>query len=167
VTMTGSEVDVVGAFALHRVSLIRLAALLVDDRATAEDVVQDAFVALHRHRGQLRDDQALFAYLRKAVVNNAHNVWRRRTVVRRAHPAPPVPAAAGADEPLLVAEEQARVFAAVRTLPTRQREVVVLRYWSGLSEAEIADALGISRGAVKSHASRAMAKLEATLGASR
>jgi RNA polymerase sigma-70 factor (sigma-E family) len=157
-----SDVDVISAFAQYRLSLIRLAVMLVDDLATAEDVVQDAYVALHRHRGDLREPQALYGYLRRAVVNTAHNVIRRRSLARRSlnhvHPH-----AGPADEELLLAEEQRAVFAAVRQLPPRQREVVVLRYWSGLSEAEIAEALGISRGAVKSQASRALDKLQAAL----
>ena len=140
----------------RRLSLVRLAVLLVDDLPTAEDVVQDAFTALfrrHGHRLTSLDDPE--AYLRTSVVNAARSVLRRRRTVR-AHtfaPEPPVPAP---EEDVLLHEEHREVLAALRTLTSRQREVLVLRYWSHLTEAQIAATLGLSRGAVKSTASRAL-----------
>ena len=161
------SVDVPAVFAQHWRALVRLAYLLVDDVPTAEDVVQDSFVALHRKASSLRDPEAALAYVRTAVVNRSRSTIRRRQVSRRhlavAEP-DPVP---GADHHLELAEDQRAALAAVRRLPRRQREVLVLRYWSDLSEAEIAAVLGVSAGTVKSSASRAMANLRASLGGTR
>lgn len=140
----------------RRLSLVRLAVLLVDDLPTAEDVVQDAFTALfrrHGHRlGSLDDPEA---YLRTSVVNAARSVLRRRRTVR-AHTPEPEQHAPAPEEDVLLHEDHREVLAALRTLTPRQREVLVLRYWSHLSEAEIAATLGLSRGTVKSTASRAL-----------
>lgn len=140
----------------RRLALVRLAVLLVDDLPTAEDVVQDAFTALlrrHGHRLASLDDPE--AYLRTSVVNAARSVLRRRRTVRAHTPAPEQHAPAP-EEDVLLHEDHREVLAALRTLTRRQREVLVLRYWSHLSEAEIAATLGLSRGAVKSTASRAL-----------
>ncbi|MET8809580.1 SigE family RNA polymerase sigma factor [Streptomyces sp. NPDC004546] len=140
----------------RRLALVRLAVLLVDDVPTAEDVVQDAFTALfrrHGHRLASLDDPE--AYLRTSVVNAARSVLRRRRTVRAHTPAPEQHAPAP-EEDVLLHEDHREVLAALRTLTRRQREVLVLRYWSHLSEAEIAATLGLSRGAVKSTASRAL-----------
>ena len=148
-------------YATHRLALVRLAVLLVDDQASAEDVVQDAFVGLHRHRSQVRDPEAAVGYLRTAVVNGARSALRRRGTQRRflqRRTTPEYPEEA--DFAVLLAEEHRTVLRAVRGLPQRQQEILALRYWSNLTEAEIAQTLGISRGAVKSQASRAIDKLE-------
>ncbi|MFH9657363.1 RNA polymerase sigma factor [Streptomyces sp. NPDC017248] len=140
----------------RRLSLVRLAVLLVDDLPTAEDVVQDAFTALfrrHGHRLTALDDPE--AYLRTSVVNAARSVLRRRRTVRAHTPAPEGHAPAP-EEDVLLHEDHREVLAALRTLTRRQKEVLVLRYWSHLTEAEIAATLGLSRGAVKSTASRAL-----------
>jgi RNA polymerase sigma-70 factor (sigma-E family) len=139
----------------HRGRLVRLAALLVDDPATAEDVVQEAFAGLHRHWAGLRDEAAAVGYLRTAVVNGSRSVLRRRRTARDYVPPHQVNARSAESLAMLSAEHQA-VVDALATLPPRQREVLVLRYYGGLSEAEIADATGISRGTVKSTASRAL-----------
>ncbi|MEU1466196.1 SigE family RNA polymerase sigma factor [Streptomyces sp. NPDC005727] len=140
----------------RRLSLVRLAVLLVDDVPTAEDVVQDAFTALfrrHGHRlGSLDDPEA---YLRTSVVNGARSVLRRRRTVR-AHTPEPERHVPPPEEDVLLHEDHREVLAALRTLTPRQREVLVLRYWSYLTEAQIAATLGLSRGAVKSTASRAL-----------
>lgn len=164
--MTGigtARIDVTALYRAHRLQFVRMALLLVDDIGSAEDVVQDAFVGLHRNQGKVRDSQAALGYLRTAVVNTARSMLRRRQTVRK-HLRSVAPEPANSpDSEVLLAEEHREVLAAVRTLPPRQREVLVLRYWSDLSEAEIAEALGISRGAVKSQASRAIDKLETIL----
>ena len=149
-------------YATHYRRLVRLAVLLVRDVETAEEVVQDSFVAMHgRWRGLREPDKGL-AYLRQTVVNRARSVLRRRGVAAR-H-APPVAADhPGADQDSLGAERRREVLDALRRLPGRQREVIVLRYYLDLSEAEIAETLGISRGAVKSHASRGAAALRILL----
>ena len=160
------EVTLEGLYAAHRLSLVRLAVLLVDEVETAEDVVQDAFAGLHRRWGQLQDPHDALGYLRTAVVNNARSVLRRRRTAR-AYVAPHVADAPSAESHAVLADEHREVLAAVQRLPRRQREVLVLRYWSELSEAEIAEALGLSRGAVKSTASRALDALERMLEAVR
>ena len=139
----------------HRMRMVRLATLLVDDPSTAEDVVQEAFTGLHRHWAGLRDEAAAVAYLRTAVVNGSRSVLRRRRTARDYVPPHQVNARSAESLAMLSAEHQA-VVDALATLPPRQREVLVLRYYGGLSESEIADATGISRGTVKSTASRAM-----------
>jgi RNA polymerase sigma-70 factor (sigma-E family) len=149
-------------YAAHRLSLVRLAVLLVDDIASAEDFVHDVFAGLLTGGKQLRDPDAAVAYLRRAVVNRARSALRRRRTAR-AYAPPEDPSRAGPDDLAVLSEEHREVCAALQALPTRQREVLVLRYWSNLSEAEIADALGISRGTVKSTASRALAALEKKL----
>jgi len=144
--------------------LVRMAVLLVDDVATAEDVVQEAFVALHRKAGTLRDPGAALAYTQAAVVNRCRSVLRRRFVARKHLKAAEPDEAPGADDYVLQREEHRVALAAVRGLPQRQREVIVLRYWAGLSERDIAQALGIAPGSVKANASRAMATLQSILG---
>ena len=139
----------------HRMRLVRLAILLVDDPATAEDVVQEAFAGLHRHWAGLRDEAAAVGYLRTAVVNGSRSVLRRRRTAREYVPPHQVNARSAESLAMLSAEHQA-VVDALATLPPRQREVLVLRYYGGLSEAEIAEATGITRGTVKSTASRAL-----------
>lgn len=149
----------------HRLAMVRLAVLLVDDRATAEDVVQDAFAALYkRHGDQLGEVDNALAYLRTAVVNAARSVLRRRRTARDYTP-PYEADAPSAEERIVLDEEHREVFAALSGLTARRREVLVLRYWCDLTEAQIATTLGISRGSVKSIASRALDSLEKILEA--
>ncbi|MFT4263754.1 MAG: SigE family RNA polymerase sigma factor [Nocardioides sp.] len=156
--------DLAEIYALHRLSLVRLAVLLVDDRELAEDVVQDAVTAALGRAGALREPQAAVAYLRTAVVNGSRSALRRRRTARAYVPPTPTPVP-GADDAVLVADEHREVLAALAGLAPRQREVLVLRYWSGLTEADIAETLGLSRGAVKSTASRGLAALGRALAA--
>ena len=146
----------------HYRALVRLAAMLVRDTPTAEEVVQDAFVAMHGGWQRLRDTGKALAYLRQAVVNRSRSVLRHRTVVdKNLQKAPPdMPSA---EHGAMVLLERHAVVAALRDLPDRQREAIVLRYYADLSEADIAATMGISRGAVKSHTSRGMAALRAAL----
>lgn len=161
----GADSGVERIFRTHRVGMVRLALLLVGDRETAEDVAQDAFAALYRRWASLASEDAAVAYLRVCVVNGSRSVLRRRWTVLR-HPRPDELALSveAADGPALLAEEHREVLAAIRRLPARQREVIVLRYWSGLGEAEIGATLGISVGAVKSNASRGRDAIAAMLG---
>lgn len=142
-------------YAEHRVRLVRMAVLLVDQPQTAEDVVQEAFAGLHRNWSGLRDEYAALAYLRTAVVNGSRSVLRRRRTAREYVPPHQVTARSAESMAMLSVEHQS-VVEALRELPDRQREVLVLRYYGGMSEAQIAEAAGISRGAVKSTASRAL-----------
>lgn len=146
----------------HRLTLVRLALLLVDDRETAEDVVQDAFAGLHRRWGSLGSPEAALPYLRASVVNGSRSVLRRRRTIRRT-PLFANPPGEAADEPALLAAEHGEVLDVLHRLPARQREVIVLRYWAQLGEAEIAESLGISVGAVKSSASRGRDAIAAAL----
>ncbi len=139
----------------HRTRLVRLAMLLVDIPATAEDVVQEAFTGLHRHWSGLRDETAAVAYLRAAVVNGSRSVLRRRRTAREYVP-PHAANARSAESLAMLSAEHQSVVDALSGLPPRQREVLVLRYYGGLSESEIAEAAGMSRGTVKSTASRAL-----------
>jgi RNA polymerase sigma-70 factor (sigma-E family) len=143
-------------------SLVRLAAMLVRDTPSAEEVVQEAFIAMHEGFHRLKDSDKALAYLRQAVVNRSRSVLRHRTVVEKnaPKPAPDMPSAEHGAMALL---ERSAVIAALRELPDRQREVLVLRYYADLSEAQIAAAMKITPGAVKSHTSRGMAALRAAL----
>ncbi|MEU2721748.1 SigE family RNA polymerase sigma factor [Streptomyces smyrnaeus] len=151
--------EIVMLYRHRRLDLVRPAVLLVDDVPTAEDVVQEAFAALYRRHGGGLDSVAdPEAYVRRSVVNASRSVLRRRRTVRayvppRVLPAPPP------EEEVFLKEEHQEVLRALRLLTVRQREVLVLRYWSNMSEADIAATLGLSRGAVKSTASRALAAL--------
>lgn len=161
------KLDLAALYAQHRLGLVRMAVLLVDDIASAEDVVHDSFLSLHRNAANLRDPDAALGYLRTSVVNGCRSLLRRRGTVRAHMKAADPEVGPPADLEVLVADEHREVLEAVRRLPERQQEVMVLRYWSNLSEAAIAEALGISRGAVKSHASRAMHTLGQLLGGQR
>jgi RNA polymerase sigma-70 factor (sigma-E family) len=156
------DLAVVELYSQHYRALVRLAALLVRDTQTAEEVVQDSFVAMHGGWQRLRDTEKALAYLRQAVVNRSRSVLRHRTVVdKNLQKAPPdMPSA---EHGALVLLERHAVVAALRDLPDRQREAIVLRYYADLSEAEIAAAMKISRGAVKSHTARGMTALRAAL----
>jgi RNA polymerase sigma factor (sigma-70 family) len=145
-------------------ALTRLAMLLLGDLASAEAAVQDACEATWRLRPAVRDREHLVAYLRSAVVNRCRSAGRRRVTTRRFLAAVRPDPAPAADVPLLLAEASAAVMAALARLAPRQREVLVLRYWSQLSEREIAEALGIAPGTVKSTASDALVRLNHLLG---
>ncbi|MFC4907962.1 RNA polymerase sigma factor [Actinomadura gamaensis] len=154
--------EVLGSlFRRHHLHLVRTALLIVGDRATAEDVVQEAFARVHRRLPELSDRDDLLPYLRTAVVNGCRSVLRRRRLrLRPAHD----PSVWSAEAAAIVAEEHREVHAALSGLPARQREALVLRYYLDLTEAEIAEAMGISAGTVKSTTSRALAALARTLG---
>jgi RNA polymerase sigma-70 factor (sigma-E family) len=146
----------------HYRSLVRLAAFLVRDTSTAEEVVQDSFVAMHGAWRRLRDTDKALSYLRQSVVNRSRSVLRHRMVVDKNTPKPP-PDMPSAEHGAILQLERSAVVSALRSLPDRQREALVLRYYGDLSEAQIASVMGISRGAVKSHTARAMAALRAVL----
>jgi RNA polymerase sigma-70 factor (sigma-E family) len=149
-------------YSTHYRSLVRLAALLVRDVGTAEEVVQDSFVAMHGGWRRLRDSDKALSYLRQSVVNRSRSVLRHRVVVDRNAPKPP-PDMPSAEHGAIALFERSAVISALRTLPARQREALVLRFYADMSEAQIADAMQISRGAVKSHTARAMQALRAVL----
>jgi RNA polymerase sigma-70 factor (sigma-E family) len=142
--------------------MVRLAMFLVDDVESAKDCVQDAFVGLYRR--PLRNSDAQLAYLHRSVVNAARSMLRRRGTARRHLRSAQVDLLETSDEAMIVGTEHAALMSELGRLPQRQREVLVLRYWLGLPEAEIAAALGIRPGTVKSAASRALSTLETRLG---
>jgi RNA polymerase sigma-70 factor (sigma-E family) len=147
-------------YAGHALSLVRLAVLLVGDRASAEDVVQDAFLGLYRRWDRLPDTSSPVAYLRASVLNGCRTALRGRSRWRlRATALAEQPPAESAEARLLLSEEQQTVAGALARLPHRQREALLLRYYLDLSEEEIAAAMGISRGTVKSSTSRALAAI--------
>jgi RNA polymerase sigma-70 factor (sigma-E family) len=142
----------------HAIGLVRTALLLVGDRATAEDVVQDAFWALHRSHDRLRDPGKALPYLRVCVVNGCRSELRARRRARLVPVQHEVPARS-AESAAVAGEERQAVLHAVAGLPGRQREVLVLRYYAGLADQEIADVLRVSRSTVSATASRALAVL--------
>ena len=149
-------------YASHYSQLVRLALLLVHDLQTAEEVVQEAFMAMHLAWRRLHDQEKALSYLRQTVVNRSRSVLRHRNVVDM-HAPKPAPDEPSAEHAAMARFERSAVVAALHLLPVRQREAVVLRYYADLSEADIAQAMGISKGAVKSHTARAMAALRSML----
>jgi RNA polymerase sigma-70 factor (sigma-E family) len=157
-----ADAAVTELYTAHYRSLVRLAVLFVRDVETAEEVVQDSFVAMHGAWRRLRDPDRALAYLRQTIVNRSRTALRRRRTVEK-HAPDALDDVPSAEHSALRTLEHDRIMAALHGLARRQREVLVLRYYADLSEAEIADALRISRGAVKSHASRGMAALRSSL----
>ena len=150
--------DLESAYREQYRSLVRLASLLIDDIGTCEELVQEAFVQVWQRGGTLRNPDRLPAYLRSAVLNGARSTLRRRGVAAKHLPAAADPAPA-ADVSAVADATDTEVLRALRALPDRQREVLALRYYLDLSEAEIARTLGISKGSVKTHAHRGLATL--------
>src|SRR5580704_15754785 len=149
---------VAGLFRAHAVALVRVAMLLLGDRQSAEDVVQDAFFGLYRGLPGLRDRSKALPYLRASVINGSRSVLRarKRAGLRRVQHDPPVWSAESA---AMAGEDRKALLAAVARLARRAREVLALRYYLDLADHEIGAALGISRATVSSTASRALAKL--------
>jgi len=152
--------DLEAAYRTHYGSLVRLASLLVDDVGTCEEIVQEAFVQVWRRGPALRTDDGLPAYLRSAVLNGARSHLRRRQVARRHLAAVAQPESRTEDR---TTGDEHRVLAALRSLPRRQREVLALRYYLDLSEADIARTLRMSAGSVKTHAHRGLRALSERL----
>lgn len=148
----------------HALALTRLAFLILGDRHAAEDVVQDAFCGLYRAWDRLPDNCNMTGYLRVSVVNGCRSVLRRASRAPRPLAMPP---AASAESDVLAGEQQRTTVAALRRLPPRQREALVLRYFGDLPEQEIAQAMGVSRGTVKSTTARGLASLSRILGETR
>ncbi|WP_436788392.1 RNA polymerase sigma factor [Yinghuangia sp. YIM S10712] len=159
--------DITELYHAHRLELVRLAALLTDDTETAQDVVQDAFAAAYkRHGPTLAGLDDPLRYLRRSVVNGARSVLRRRRTARAWVP-PHVPPSPSPEDDAIRAEEDQQLRVAIDNLRPRQREVLVLRYYAGLTEAEIARTLGMAQGTVKSTANRALKSLHRMLEAHR
>jgi DNA-directed RNA polymerase specialized sigma24 family protein len=160
----GADRAVQVLFDQHYRSLVRLAALLLRDAAAAEDVVQDAFVAVHDAWGQLQDTGRALAYLRRCVVAGSRSRLDQAVLARIAPgPAPgrPVTGRAGP------AQHSPELVAALHALPACQREAVVLRYYAGLAEPEVAAVMGISHRSAGKHLARARLALQGRLPAVR
>ena len=159
-----AEAAVTALYQAHALELIRLAHIMLGDRAAAEDVVQEAFCGLCRRWSRLSDTASALPYLRSSVLNGSRSLLRRHRW-RAGGTAPPADRepAASAEAAVITGEERRAVMQALRRLPARQREALVLRYYLDLPEAQIAETMGISKGAVKSHTARAIASLRAVL----
>jgi RNA polymerase sigma-70 factor (sigma-E family) len=149
----GAEVAVEALYRACALDLIRLAYLMVGDRASAEDVVQEAFCGLYRRWDRLEHADNAIYYLRASVLNGCRSVLRRRAVRRRVLADPP---AVSAEAVVLGGVEREEVIRAVARLPRRQRQVLVLRFYSGLSDEQIARVMGIGQSTVRSTAHRAL-----------
>jgi RNA polymerase sigma-70 factor (sigma-E family) len=159
---------VTALYQAHAVGMIRLALIMVGDRGAAEDVVQEAFFGLYRGWGRLTDSERALTYVRSSVLNGCRNVLRQRSRNERRERAAaaeggptafsqPGNVAESAEAAALIGQEHQQVLDAIRTLPSRQREALVLRFYLDMSEDEAARAMGVSKGTVKSATSRAVA----------
>jgi RNA polymerase sigma-70 factor (sigma-E family) len=159
---TAAAAGVTALYEAHASGLIRLAVIMLGSRPAAEDVVQDAFFGLYRNWAGLSDSAKALAYVRSSVLNGCRAALRlqiRRERRDRATAAEARPDFESAEALVLLGEEHREVLRAVRRLPDRQREALVLRFYFGLSEEDTASAMGISRGTVKSSLSRALTSL--------
>lgn len=161
---TGLDGDefVVAMFEEHGRGLVRLVRLFVDDRNAAEDVVQEAFIRLSRSVDRIRDSARAGAYLRSIALNLARD-HNRRGLVSLRHRLPYDDRVASVEDEVVLSEDHRRVVEALRTLPHRQRDCLILRYYDELGIDDIADTLGISRNSVKTHLTRGMRGLEAAM----
>jgi RNA polymerase sigma-70 factor (sigma-E family) len=149
-----AERHVTALYQEHALSLARLALLILGDAGAAEDIVQDAFLGLYRRWDSLADPSSAQAYLRTSVLNGCRTAMRRRS---RPQALPDGGSAESAEAAVLLGEQHRAVLAAIRRLPARQREALVLRYYLDMTESQAADAMRVSRGTVKSATSRAVA----------
>lgn len=137
-------------------SLLHSAYLLTGNRADAEDLVQSALAKTYQAWNRIEDRKALDGYVRRAMVNTHISWWRRRKVDE--YPTDDIP-----DQPTADDSANSEIHDALRRaidrLPHRMRAAVVLRFFEDMTEAEVAEVLGISQGTVKSTVSRAVAKL--------
>nr|WP_322974275.1 SigE family RNA polymerase sigma factor [Actinacidiphila epipremni] len=161
----GTTVDLLTeTYRAHYRALLGLAALLLDDTASCEDVVQEAFIRVHSARSRVRDPEKTLAYLRQTVVNLSRSALRRRILGLKLL-SKPMPDMASAEEGAYELLERDQLKAALRTLQRRQREVLVLRYFADMTEAQVAETLGISLGSVKAYGSRGIAALRVAMEA--
>ncbi|MEW1550156.1 SigE family RNA polymerase sigma factor [Streptomyces tsukubensis] len=163
----GTTVDhLTETYRAHYRSLLGLAALLLDDTASCEDVVQEAFIRVHSARNRVRDPEKTLAYLRQTVVNLSRSALRRRILGLKLL-SKPMPDMASAEEGAYDRLERDDLIKAMRGLQRRQREVLVLRYFADMTEAQVAQTLGISLGSVKAYGSRGIAALRVAMGATK
>lgn len=148
-------------FRARRDAVRRTAYLLCGDWHRADDHAQSAFVALHRHWRRIRDRDALDGWMRRtlvrSVIDESRRPWRRERATETVEPGSVAAASDG------VATRHVLVDG-LRSVPPRQRAVLVLRYLEGLDVAATAAALGCSEGTVKSQTSHGLAALRTVLG---
>jgi RNA polymerase sigma factor (sigma-70 family) len=168
VAVAATDVDrlLVDLFEREGRSLVRLARLFVDDRNAAEDLVQEAFIRLARTAHRIKDDTRAAAYLRSIVLNLARD-HNRRGLVSLRHRLPLDDERAQEEDQLVLRDDQRRVIDALRDLPHRQRDCLVLRYYQELGIDDIASTLGISRNSVKTHLQRGLGAMESRLEGTR
>ncbi|GAA4948821.1 hypothetical protein GCM10023238_13940 [Streptomyces heliomycini] len=165
VMAAGTTVDhLTETYRAHYRSLLGLAALLLDDTASCEDVVQEAFIRVHSARKRVRDPEKTLAYLRQTVVNLSRSALRRRILGLKLL-SKPMPDMASAEEGAYDQLERDSLIKAMKNLQRRQREVLVLRYFADMTEAQVAETLGISLGSVKAYGSRGIAALRLAMEA--
>ena len=142
-------------------ALLRTAYLLTGNRPDAEDLLQTALAKTYLAWGRIRATGAVDSYVRRVLVNTRTSLWRARRTAE--YPTDQLPEQAGRD---LTADLDLHdaLWRALGRLSRRQRAAVVLRYYEDLSEAETADALGVSVGTVKSTVSRALGRLREDAG---
>ncbi|MET8749365.1 SigE family RNA polymerase sigma factor [Streptomyces sp. NPDC004667] len=163
--VAGTTVDhLTETYQAHYRSLLGLAALLLDDTASCEDVVQEAFIRVHSARNRVRDRDKTLAYLRQTVVNLSRSALRRRILGLKLL-SKPMPDMASAEEGAYDQLERDDLIKAMRGLQRRQREVLVLRYFADMTEVQVAETLGISLGSVKAYGSRGIAALRVAMEA--
>ncbi|WP_327132948.1 SigE family RNA polymerase sigma factor [Streptomyces sp. NBC_01343] len=163
--VAGTTVDhLTETYQAHYRSLLGLAALLLDDTASCEDVVQEAFIRVHSARSRVRDRDKTLAYLRQTVVNLSRSALRRRILGLKLL-SKPMPDMASAEEGAYDQLERDDLIKAMRGLQRRQREVLVLRYFADMTEAQVAETLGVSLGSVKAYGSRGIAALRVAMEA--
>jgi RNA polymerase sigma-70 factor (sigma-E family) len=161
----GTSIDLLTeTYRAHYRSLLGLAALLLDDTASCEDVVQEAFIRVHSARKRVRDPDKTLAYLRQTVVNLSRSALRRRILGLKLL-SKPMPDMASAEEGAYDQLERDSLIKAMKGLQRRQREVLVLRYFADMTEAQVAETLGISLGSVKAYGSRGIAALRGAMEA--
>ncbi|WP_371578398.1 SigE family RNA polymerase sigma factor [Streptomyces sp. NBC_01314] len=166
VPASGTTVDhLTETYRAHYRSLLGLAALLLDDTASCEDVVQEAFIRVHSARKRVREPEKTLAYLRQTVVNLSRSALRRRILGLKLL-SKPMPDMASAEEGAYDLLERDSLIKAMKGLQRRQREVLVLRYFADMTEAQVAETLGISLGSVKAYGSRGIAALRVAMEAS-
>lgn len=163
--VAGTTVDhLTETYRAHYRSLLGLAALLLDDTASCEDVVQEAFIRVHSARNRVRDRDKTLAYLRQTVVNLSRSALRRRILGLKLL-SKPMPDMASAEEGAYDQLERDDLIKSMRGLQRRQREVLVLRYFADMTEVQVAETLGISLGSVKAYGSRGIAALRVAMEA--
>lgn len=148
-------------------SLVRLARIFTDDRNAAEDLVQEAFIRLYRSAHRIEEGERAPAYLRSIVMNLCRDHNRRGLMsLRHASRPQDLERPVEPDQSVVRTEQQAEVIDALLSLSERQRECLALRFYLDMTEAQIAQALGISSNSVKTHCRRGMAAMRDLLGES-